>query len=80
MLNCPKCFNKEATQLIACDIAKDVVCNLCHPDHNRKKDSLGVIVKDKYGMTLGQISNIESRVIGKDNKVVNRVTGKPARL
>lgn len=79
MLDCPNigCWNKEARQLIACDVAKKVVCDKCHPEHSR--NSLGgVIVKDQYGLTAGKISEIENRSISKDGKVKNVLTDKPA--
>lgn len=80
MLKCPKCFNPEAKRLIACDVAKDVVCDTCHPDHSSKGMNLGVVVKDAYGMSQTQAMSIESRIIDKNNKVINRTTGKPVRL
>lgn len=80
MLECLNvgCFNKEAKRLIACDIAKKVVCDKCHPEHSNSSKGLGVITKDLDGMTSGKKWEIENRTISKDGKIINRLTGQTA--
>lgn len=81
MLECPNdpCFNKEAKRLIACDIVKKVVCDKCHPDHAKSKSNFGVVVHTD-GISETKKREIENRMISHDGKVINRTSGKPARL
>lgn len=80
MFKCDVCFNNEAKKLIACDVAKKVVCEKCHPEHSGGKLNLGVITKDLNGMSDVRKREIENRTITPSGKVINRVTGRPAQL